>query len=99
MGNVPWKIFRVNAIYFAAFGRAGEALPTAQLVATPAVLANSVQVTIGGVAATVVYAGLVESGLYQLNVTVPALPNGDAPVLAAIGGVSSQTGVSVTVQQ
>jgi predicted regulator of Ras-like GTPase activity (Roadblock/LC7/MglB family) len=31
VGNVTWKIFRVNAIYFAAFGRAGEPLPTAQL--------------------------------------------------------------------
>ena len=32
VGNVPWKIFRVNGVYFAAFGRAGEQLPTAQLV-------------------------------------------------------------------
>ena len=24
VGNVPWKIFRVNSVYFAAFGRAGE---------------------------------------------------------------------------
>jgi predicted regulator of Ras-like GTPase activity (Roadblock/LC7/MglB family) len=31
IGNVPWKIFRVNAVYFATFGRAGEPLPTAQL--------------------------------------------------------------------
>ncbi len=31
VGNVPWKIFRVNAIFFAAFGREGEPLPTAQL--------------------------------------------------------------------
>ena len=31
VGNVPWKIFRVNSVYFAAFGRAGEGLPTAQL--------------------------------------------------------------------
>jgi predicted regulator of Ras-like GTPase activity (Roadblock/LC7/MglB family) len=31
VGNVPWKIFRVNAVYFAAFGRVGQALPTAQL--------------------------------------------------------------------
>ena len=31
VGNVPWKIFRVNSVYFAAFGRAGEALPTGQL--------------------------------------------------------------------
>jgi len=31
VGNVPWKIFRVNAIFFAAFGRAGQPLPTGQL--------------------------------------------------------------------
>jgi predicted regulator of Ras-like GTPase activity (Roadblock/LC7/MglB family) len=31
VGNVPWKIFRVNAIFFAAFGRTGEPLPTAEL--------------------------------------------------------------------
>jgi hypothetical protein len=33
VGNIPWKIFRVNAVYFAAFGRAGESLPTAPLAA------------------------------------------------------------------
>jgi len=33
VGNVPWKIFRVNAIFFAAFGHAGRPLPTAQLAA------------------------------------------------------------------
>jgi predicted regulator of Ras-like GTPase activity (Roadblock/LC7/MglB family) len=38
VGNVPWKIFRVNAVYFAAFGRAGEALPTVQLAALAAEL-------------------------------------------------------------
>jgi predicted regulator of Ras-like GTPase activity (Roadblock/LC7/MglB family) len=31
VGNVPWKIFRVNAIFFAAFGRTGQPLPTAEL--------------------------------------------------------------------
>ena len=38
VGNVPWKIFRVNAVYFATFGRAGEALPTVQLAALAAEL-------------------------------------------------------------
>jgi uncharacterized protein (TIGR03437 family) len=42
----------------------------------------------------------VESGLYQFNVTVPTgLPSGDAAVAATIGGVSTQTGVLLTVQQ
>ncbi len=38
VGNIPWKIFRVNAIFFAAFGRAGEGLPTARLAALAAEL-------------------------------------------------------------
>lgn len=38
VGNVPWKIFRVNAVYFAAFGRAGEPLPTAQLASLAVLL-------------------------------------------------------------
>jgi uncharacterized protein (TIGR03437 family) len=44
-------------------------------------------------------AALVSPGLYQFNVTVPNLPNGDAAVLATVGGIPTQTGVSVTVQQ
>ena len=31
VGNVPWKIFRVNSIYFATFGRVGETFPKSQL--------------------------------------------------------------------
>jgi predicted regulator of Ras-like GTPase activity (Roadblock/LC7/MglB family) len=38
VGNVPWKIFRVNAIFFAAFGKVGEPLPSAQLAALAAEL-------------------------------------------------------------
>ncbi|HSY19811.1 MAG TPA: hypothetical protein VK815_15820 [Candidatus Acidoferrales bacterium] len=38
VGNVPWKIFRINSIYFAAFGRAGEALPKSQLAGLAAEL-------------------------------------------------------------
>lgn len=33
VGNIPWKVFRVNALYFAAFGVKGEPLPTAKLAA------------------------------------------------------------------
>jgi len=38
VGNVPWKIFRVNAIFFAVFGRAAQALPSAQLAGLAAEL-------------------------------------------------------------
>ena len=33
VGNIPWKIYQVHSVYFAAFGRAGESLPKAQLAA------------------------------------------------------------------
>jgi len=38
VGNIPWKIFRVGSIYFAAFGRPGEAMPTGQLAGIAAEL-------------------------------------------------------------
>ena len=38
VGNIPWKIFRVNAVYFAAFGRAAQPLPTVQLASLAAEL-------------------------------------------------------------
>jgi uncharacterized protein (TIGR03437 family) len=85
-------------IYGTGFGPTSPPLPSAQLVTTPAVLANSVQFTIGGVVAHVDYAGLVEAGLYQFNVKVPDVPSGDAALVAQIGGVQTQTGVLITIQ-
>ncbi len=96
----PAKPGETILIYGTGFGPTNPPLPSAQLVTTPALLANSVQVTIGGVLAPpVAYAGLVEAGLYQFNVTVPNVPDGDAAVVAQIGGVQTQTGVSITIQQ
>jgi predicted regulator of Ras-like GTPase activity (Roadblock/LC7/MglB family) len=31
VGDVPWKIFRVNAIFFAVFGIAGQRMPSAEI--------------------------------------------------------------------
>jgi uncharacterized protein (TIGR03437 family) len=96
----PAKPGETIILYGTGFGPTNPPLPSAQLVTTPAVLANSVQVTIGGVAVQPqIYAGLVEAGLYQFNVTVPNVPDGDAAVVAQIGGVQTQTGVLITIQQ
>jgi uncharacterized protein (TIGR03437 family) len=86
-------------LYGTGFGPTNPPLPSGQLVSSAAPLANTVKISIGGVTAMVTFGGLVGSGLYQFNVTVPNLPNGDAAVVATIGGVATQTGVSVTVQQ
>jgi uncharacterized protein (TIGR03437 family) len=88
-------------LYGTGFGPTNPATSTGQLVTTSAALANTVQFTIGGVTlapSSVEFAGLVEAGLYQFNVTVPAsLKSGDAAVVATIGGVNTQSGVSIPV--
>ena len=83
----------------AGFGPVTPPQPAGQVVTVAAPLANPVQITIGGMPAPMVSASLAQTGLYQFSVTVPNLPNGDAPVVATIGGVSTQAGVALTVQQ
>jgi uncharacterized protein (TIGR03437 family) len=56
------------------------------------------QVLIGGVAAQVNFAGIIEAGLYQLNVVVPSVASGDQLLQATVGGVSTQNGVYITIQ-
>lgn len=56
-------------------------------------------VTIGGLPATVEYAGVSGAGLYQLNVYVPAgAPAGDLSLLATYNGGSTQSNILITVQ-
>lgn len=86
-------------LFGTGFGSTTPDSPTGQLVSAAAQLANPVQISIGGVSVTPVWAGLVESGLYQFNVVVPtSLASGNAAVTATIGGVSTQSGVSLPIQ-
>ena len=55
-------------------------------------------VTIGGISAKVTFAGIVEAGLYQLNVVVPNAGSGDQALLASIGGVTTQSNVFLALQ-
>jgi len=99
--TTPAKPGETVLLYGTGFGPTDPATPTGQLVTAAASLpANSVQITLGGVAAAVQFAGLTKgAGLYQFNVTVPnSLPAGDAAVVATIGGVQTQSGVSITIQ-
>jgi uncharacterized protein (TIGR03437 family) len=56
-------------------------------------------ISIGGTPAMVQFAGLISPGLFQFNVVVPAsTPAGDNALTATYGGLSTQSGVLVTVQ-
>ncbi len=72
--------------------KTGEASPSNP----PATVTSAVTCTIGGVSATVQFAGLAPGfvGLYQVNVTVPAGVTGTPSVVLTQGGVASN---SVTI--
>jgi len=57
-----------------------------------------VTATIGGVAATVGFAGLVAPGEYQFNIVVPSVPSGDNLVVLKVNGVSTQPNAYLAVQ-
>lgn len=59
---------------------------------------NAVTVTVGGIQANVLWAGLVAAGLYQINVTIPTgLADGDYAVVASIAGLNSQSNALVKI--
>lgn len=86
-------------LYGTGFGPTNPPTPTNQLVAHPAQAANPIMIFIGGVQAQISFAGIVEAGLYQFNVTVPGLPDGDALVTGAVDGVNTQSNVRISVHQ
>jgi uncharacterized protein (TIGR03437 family) len=55
-------------------------------------------VTVGGVKATVQFAGLSAVGEFQFNVVLPSsLPDGDQTVVATYNGLSTQAGTLITI--
>jgi uncharacterized protein (TIGR03437 family) len=84
-------------IYGTGFGATAPATPTGPLVSQPAPTALPVTMTIGGVSAEVHWAGLVSSGLYQLNVTIPNVAAGDQQVQATVSGFQSPATVRLSV--
>ncbi len=87
-------------IYGTGFGPTNPAVQAGQLVpgAAPLMDLTQLQVRIGGVVATVSWAGITFVGEYQLNVLIPPLPNGDQSIVATIGGVTSQAGILIPIQ-
>ena len=90
----------VIQLFGTGFGASAEPVPSGQILAVPVALASQVTVTIGGQAAIVQFAGMSASGLDQLNITVPdGLPDGDAAIVASVGGVSTQANLKVSVKK
>jgi uncharacterized protein (TIGR03437 family) len=87
----PAKPGETVAVYGTGFGPTNPAVTAGIAFSGSAPLSDPSQlaISIGGVNATVLYAGLVAAGEYQFNVTIPSLPDGDSAIVATIGGISS----------
>ena len=86
-------------LYGTGFGPTVPDAVPGEVVAAPAPILNPVTIRIGQAAAQVLYAGMTGVGLYQFNVVVPDLPNGDYPVVAQFGGVRTSSAARLRVQR
>ena len=97
--TTPAKPGEIVLLYANGFGPTNVPIVSGSVVQS-GTLSPPPVVTIGGVAATVQFAGLVSPGLFQFNVTVP--PNtldGDQPIAATYSGSTTQRGMLLTVQR
>ena len=83
-------------LYGTGFGATVPATPAGQTV-SPAPLALTPAVTIGGLNASVLWAAKVWSGWYALSVSVPSVASGNQVVQATIGGFQSPATVVLPI--
>lgn len=89
-------------VYGTGFGPTTPAVPTTQIPAGAPAVSGTVRILFGQTVATVVNGNgnLVGPGLYLFNVTVPnTLADGEYPLIAEIGGISSSSIVTLVVQR
>lgn len=96
--STPAKPGETISLYGTGFGQTSTPIPDGEVIPTPIPL-TGVTITVGGTPAEVQFSGLVGPGLYQFNVTVPAsLGDGDAQVVATVGGATTPSGPMIAVQ-
>jgi uncharacterized protein (TIGR03118 family) len=97
--NTPAASGETIVLFGTGFGLTTPAAVSGQVVGTPAPLQLTPAILFDNVPGTVVYSGLIATGVYQINVVVPAgLPNGDVPVVASTGGYSSPALVLTSIK-
>ena len=87
-------------LYGTGFGPTQPAFSTTAPVVTPLPLTppTGLAIRIAGVDASIAYAGLISPGVYQFNVVVPQIHDGEAPVIAEMRGLLTQTALYLTIQ-
>jgi uncharacterized protein (TIGR03437 family) len=96
--TVPAKAGDTLLLFGTGFGPTNPTTDFSQTFSGAPPAANTVTATIGGVAATVGFAGLLFPGEYQFNIVVPSVPSGDNLVVLKVNGVTSQGSAYLSVQ-
>ncbi len=94
----PVKTGEILILFGVGFGPTNPPVLAGQLFSGAAPSVTTPQIFIGGMPATVLFAGIVEAGLFQFNVVVPNAGSGDQILTASVGGATTPTGVYVTLQ-
>ena len=91
----------VVVFYGSGFGNVDVSVPEGTIAPQAAKLTQKVAFFFGSSVATVEYAGLAPGmvGVYQFNVRVPTLGDGDVEVIADIGGVRTPAGRFLSITQ
>jgi uncharacterized protein (TIGR03118 family) len=96
--STPVKAGEILALYVNGLGPTSPAIVNGGVVTSPQPLVATASVTVGGMSATVLFAGLTETGVYQINIVVPqGLAAGDAPVVVSVGGGQSQANAMLSI--
>jgi uncharacterized protein (TIGR03437 family) len=97
--TIAAKAGDILELYGVGLGPTNPGVPAGQSFTGAAPTTNPVQLKINNVTVPTLFAGLSGTGLYQINVTIPAgLGTGDVPLAAIVGGVQTQAGVVITLQ-
>jgi uncharacterized protein (TIGR03437 family) len=94
----PVRAGETLSLYGVGFGTTNPVVAAGKAFSGSAPTTSPVTVTIGGVNATVLFAGMTASGVYQINLTVPAASSGDQPLVASVNGNQTPGGVMVSIQ-
>jgi len=100
IAGTPAKPGETIVVYGTGFGATQPAISATALVPLALPLANlqDLRMRIGGVDAAIAFAGLISPGVYQFNVVVPAVPDGDRAIVAELRGLLTRADLMLAVQ-
>ncbi len=101
--TTPFKLGETIVLYGNGFSGTASAVPNGQIISTSLPLATNPVVMIGNASASVTFAGLTATGLFQFDVVIPSTltltgtGNVDVPVVIQAGGNQTQPNAVISV--